>query len=302
MAKQTPISAVNASSIVSSDSSVLRPGSKENTLATIDCIWMDVDPMVERITMNGMVSEEILCSVASGIMQLTRTELLWSGVTCETLASMTLSSMLIPQHFYEVAVKVHLASILSFTSCTIKATPTKPDTGARSTANIFASDGDRRASDDHITKGMNGIKSNTMLFLPRTKAYALMVFTAEEVYKFYPFTEEEISKILKILTWLTGLAPFDEIDFIKKVLVSASGAWQRAPVQFRRRSFRLLHRLPDEKESEGRCILHVEQRIISTDHIHCALAPSPRSLNTPGAPLSGCCCRSRRLGLIIPPT
>lgn len=50
--------------------------------------------------------------------------------------------------------------------------------------------------------------------------YYLTVVAEEELFKFFPFTAEEIEPLCAILTDMTGLVPFDESELIKAVLVS----------------------------------------------------------------------------------
>ena len=50
--------------------------------------------------------------------------------------------------------------------------------------------------------------------------YYLTVVTEEELFKFFPFTAEEIEPLCAIITDMTGLVPFDESELIKAVLVS----------------------------------------------------------------------------------
>jgi hypothetical protein len=60
-------------------------------------------------------------------------------------------------------------------------------------------------------------------FAPKKKKvqaeYYLVVVTDDESFRFFPFNEEEIAPLCGIITEMTGLEPFEEVEFIKIVIV-----------------------------------------------------------------------------------
>jgi hypothetical protein len=49
----------------------------------------------------------------------------------------------------------------------------------------------------------------------------------EEVFKFFPFYSNEITKVVDMLAYYTGRKPYDEADYIKGILVCFSGGTTR---------------------------------------------------------------------------
>lgn len=168
-------------------------------------------PQMVELTM-----EEMLVSVSSGSLLLSETDIVWLGVDKTRLST--------GKHEEEEAIRLPFSDVTKFTFGRIyngqqqqpfqslpPAVHTSPGAVHPELDGYGVSKFTKTDTDSSAGKSYNPP--------PGTKVFYMSIVTNNEVYKLYPFFENEIQTIITIFTNLTGLEPFRDVDYIKNILV-----------------------------------------------------------------------------------
>ncbi|RKO87693.1 hypothetical protein BDK51DRAFT_42346 [Blyttiomyces helicus] len=203
-------------SISSMSSTESEAPEKEDTFANVNHVWLQVDPSVTRIMVAtaSPQSEEVLTSAAPGTLTITRTELIWSGI--DQVLFQTKGSSTRP----ETAVRLRHAAIARYTTGVLKGEESgmqfsprvsevvAPSRLASSVASRRVSAFTALASPPETRAGGGGLAG--MGAQKGAGSQFVAVYTADEVFRFFPFNAREAVNVVRILNAVTGLGPFTE--------------------------------------------------------------------------------------------
>ncbi|KAI8926408.1 hypothetical protein BC831DRAFT_456580 [Entophlyctis helioformis] len=203
----------------------------EEVLVNMEDIWVEIDPIVDRIVIPSLehdhqnrrrhtAADEILTSIAPGQLKFTRDELLWYGIDKKYARQRT---RFLPG-LRELAVSFPMQDITRFTFGKL---PTEekaqgPEFFLSGQADIMSVARNfsmlRSEADDVVAAAAAAMGSGGAATQSKAEEHFMAIFTDEEVYKFFPVSEEEVTELRQLLTTLTGLEPFAESEFVKDVL------------------------------------------------------------------------------------
>ncbi|KAJ3409834.1 hypothetical protein HDV05_004187 [Chytridiales sp. JEL 0842] len=247
----------SSSSPLSSNSSILSDVYKprldfDDLLASLDDMWFQVDPFVDRIVFKPppgvpeKLSEEIMISQTPGSLLLTRKNLIWSinKLTQGPGAGGGVGgggSYILPDA--SSGFVLPLAGVKKFTWGKVAggSEPVLVHSGGganivvTSTENVAPVGGEKDGGTGGVADGDEAGAGKDLGPLPTRKIFAkkakggmqtssgrkafyLSVFTKDEVFKFYPFYDNEIHSMVTAFSAVSGLQPFKEELFVQSVL------------------------------------------------------------------------------------
>ncbi|KAI9136521.1 hypothetical protein BKA69DRAFT_1103644 [Paraphysoderma sedebokerense] len=195
----------------------------DESVALLEGVWVQIDSDMDRIVMpalqnsqdhvfevgyhilpmsNGERSnvvldcQETLISSSAGILDMSYNGLTWYGIDRESDTEGILE--------LHKGISIYYPNIVRFSLGRVTDASTLPYTS---------------------NKGLNlPVLESRIAKTPRdnsnssSKAFYLSIYTNDDVYKFYPFFEEEIYKVVDCISTATGLSPFRESMLVKFIL------------------------------------------------------------------------------------
>ncbi|KAI9189819.1 hypothetical protein H9P43_001252 [Blastocladiella emersonii ATCC 22665] len=163
---------------------------QDMVLASLEGIWVQLDSDTDRLVMPTQITvqeqalDETLISCAPGVFDLSYNCITWSGIERDANpATATYAPAL--TLFFPLIQRFSLGRVVDATSLP-------------------------HASHTLHTIG-TARREETMMI----KAFYLNICTAEQTFRFYPFYEHEIYRVVEMVTNATGLTPFKEAQFVK---------------------------------------------------------------------------------------
>ncbi|ORY52557.1 hypothetical protein BCR33DRAFT_761713 [Rhizoclosmatium globosum] len=206
-----------------------------NVIAGLEDIRFQVDPSAERIVLKSAVggqetiSDEILTSSSTGTLVVTKKDLIWSVSTLDFANTSGFT------YTRSSAFRIRHSAVTRFSAVMLKHTEDKRKQSfflesAKSSLDHLTQMNQRQSSrvgsmlnksaeaaGQLFTSILNRQTDNKNLKDVR-KAYAVVLHTRNEAFKFYPFFDDEASQMLQALTAVTGLSPFKSHEFVQSVL------------------------------------------------------------------------------------
>ncbi|ORZ39445.1 hypothetical protein BCR44DRAFT_110117, partial [Catenaria anguillulae PL171] len=164
---------------------------QDMTMASLEGIWVQLDSETDRLVMPTQVGvqeqalDETLISCAPGILDISLNAVTWSGLERDANAATAV---------FQPALVLHFPLIQRFSIGRVMDATALP-----------------YASHTLHTVAGNLKRDETMMI----KAFYMTIFTADQTLRFYPFYDNEIYRIVDIVSNATGLTPFKEGQFVK---------------------------------------------------------------------------------------
>eukprot|EP01135_Chromosphaera_perkinsii_P006539 Nk52_evm11s539 gene=Nk52_evmTU11s539 len=175
-------------------SSIERPPF-DRCIADVPSVWLQVDPIPDRIVFSpeefdSQEHDEILTSLSAGTFLMTKDDLIWQGNE-KAVVEEENQKFNSKGDYSDLGLAISLKDITQYSFGIV-------------TKNAYA----RNAK---FLKNDEAEKSPPVYYLTIVK---------EEAYKFFPFNEMEITRLIESIQTLIGIPPFAPADFVKKVIHS----------------------------------------------------------------------------------